>query len=389
MKKSILLVMTSLNTGGIATAIRNMISYLNRSEFDIDLLLFENDSNNLIANCTILSAGKFMRLTSISQNKAFEESKVLGLYRFSLGGLSRLFSHEIAYKMLLNHTKSIDKHYDVAISCTQSGPIHSLYGGCNEFVLSKVKADLKITYIHCDYKLYGLNSSYSHKIYEKFDRIAAVSRSVKDCFLSCEPTFSDKTYISSNFHDYSGIRIKSNENSYEYDSDYFNFITVARLGREKGHLRMLPIIRNLIDQGLEFRWHIVGGDIYDAPSEFLSLMKELQVEKCIVFHGNQSNPYRFMKNADLLLIPSFHEAAPMVYEEARCLNLPILTTRTLSADELVTSKKIGIVCNNDNNAIETALKQIISHPDILDDYRHPDAECDNIIALKEFKNLIY
>ncbi len=388
MKKSILLVMTSLNTGGIATAIRNMIAALDRNEFDIDLLLFENECNYLLPNCNILSAGKFMRLTAINQKKASEESRLLGFYRLVLGGITRLFNNGIAYKLLLNNTACIDKNYDVAISCTQSGPKHSLYGGCNEFVLYKVTANLKISFIHCDYKLYGLNSSYSHKIYGKFDRIAAVSQSVRNCFLSCEPTFSDKTYISSNFNDYNGMRIKSNENTYEYDPYFFNFITVARLGREKGHIRMLPIICNLINQGFVFKWHIVGGDIQTAPSEFITLMKKLQVEKYIVFHGNQSNPYRFMKNADLLLIPSYHEAAPMVYEEARYFNLPILTTRTLSADELVASKKIGMVCNNDDNAIETALKLIMNNPEILDDYRHSDVPCDNINALSEFNKLI-
>lgn len=151
---------------------------------------------------------------------------------------------------------------------------------------------------------------------------------------------------------------------------------------------MLPILKNLIIDGFNLRWHIIGGDINTAPIEFQNLMKEYNLEEYIIFHGNQNNPYRFMRNADLLLIPSYHEAAPMVYEEARCLNLPILTTRTLSADELVSSNEIGMVCENSDDAIESALRNVLTQPDMLEVYRHHDKDCNNTKALNEFFNLI-
>ena len=117
-------------------------------------------------------------------------------------------------------------------------------------------------------------------------------------------------------------------------------------------------------------------------------MKEYNLEQFVEFHGVQNNPYRFMKNADLLLIPSYHEAAPMVYEEARCLNLPILTTRTLSADELVSCNQIGIVCDNEDEAIESALRVVLKQPGMLEKYRNHNLECNNTKALKEFYELI-
>ena len=44
------------------------------------------------------------------------------------------------------------------------------------------------------------------------------------------------------------------------------------------------------------------------------------------------NPYGYMRAADVLLIPSFSEAAPMVIHESALLGTPILTTETSSAD---------------------------------------------------------
>ena len=140
--------MTNMNTGGIATAIRNMIHALPGDRFQIDLLVFNDDNcEDLLINGELKTAGKYMRLVSISQSRSFKENLCLGLYRLLLGGITKILGHKIAYAELLRHTSSLKKEYDIAISCTQSGPIRSLYGGCNEFVLAKVKAKEKISFI--------------------------------------------------------------------------------------------------------------------------------------------------------------------------------------------------------------------------------------------------
>lgn len=381
--------MTTMNTGGIATSIRNMIYALPEEKYCIDLLVFNKDNcEDIFLSGELLSAGKYMRLVAISQLHSLRENKILGIYRLILGGITKVFGHEIAYKELLRHTAPVSKEYDIAISCSQSGPNNSLYGGCNEYVLSKVKAKEKITFIHCDYKAYGLDSKYSHKIYDAFDKIACVSESVRDAFLDCEPEYSKKTYVVTNFHNFERIRLLASESTVIYDTDAFNFVTVARLGKEKGHIRMLPIIKKLKEKGYSFVWHIIGGDLTNAPEEFVRQLKSFDIEDRITFHGNQENPYRFIKNMDLLLIPSYHEAAPMVYAEAHCLGVPILTTRTLSAVELVEKEEIGIVCKNENDAIESTLEDILRDPSKLDKYIDKGDNINNTRAFLEFDALL-
>lgn len=388
-KIKILLAMTNMNTGGIATAIRNMIHALPGDRFQIDLLVFNDDNcEDLLINGELKTAGKYMRLVSISQSRSFKENLCLGLYRLLLGGITKILGHKIAYAELLRHTSSLKKEYDIAISCTQSGPIRSLYGGCNEFVLAKVKAKEKISFIHCDYKTYGLDSKYSHEIYSLFDKIACVSESVKRGFLECEPSFSDKTYVSINFHNYEKIQLLASESPVVYDDDKFHFATVARLGNEKGHTRMLPIINELKEKGYAFTWHIIGGDLTNAPTEFVQAFHKYKLDEQIVFHGNQNNPYRFIKNVNLLLIPSYHEAAPMVYAEAHCLGVPILTTKTLSAVEMVENEEIGIVCDNNDISIRDALESILLDPSILSKYSVMSKQPDNKKAYDEFYKLI-
>ena len=70
--------------------------------------------------------------------------------------------------------------------------------------------------------------------------------------------------------------------------------------------------------------------------------------------GEKVNPYAYMKNADYLLVPSYHEAAPLVFDEAKCLGLKIITTDTVSAKELV-GTDYGIVCENEDSALRNVL----------------------------------
>jgi glycosyltransferase involved in cell wall biosynthesis len=68
------------------------------------------------------------------------------------------------------------------------------------------------------------------------------------------------------------------------------------------------------------------------------------------------------------------------------LNLPILTTNTSSAMELVENEKIGWVCDNDDLSIYKNLKRIIDkglHLGLVEFY-----DVNNALELEQFKTLI-
>ena len=118
--------------------------------------------------------------------------------------------------------------------------------------------------------------------------------------------------------------------------------------------------------------------------------KELGIGDSIFFHGMQKNPYRFMKNADLFLLTSRHEAAPMVFDEARCLGLPILTTDTCSAHEMVTATGAGWVCENSAQGVCDALEEILADPNTLSDMRSSMTEkvLNNAEAVQQFRSML-
>ena len=59
----------------------------------------------------------------------------------------------------------------------------------------------------------------------------------------------------------------------------------------------------------------------------------------------------------------------MVIDEAVCLGLPVLTVRTTSSHDMVTQREAGWVCDNDQQALNEALLEILRHPDRLDNVK--------------------
>ena len=110
----------------------------------------------------------------------------------------------------------------------------------------------------------------------------------------------------------------------------------------------------------------------------------------VIFYGEQSNPYRYMKNADLLLLTSHHEAAPMVIDEARILGLPVLTTETTSSKEMVADAGCGWVCDNTQEALNKALSEIVGNREGLKELKEAliSRATDNKTALEQFDSLI-
>ncbi len=364
--KRLLFVMPSLKNGGMTTAFLSLLSeIIHDKNLKIDVLLLDDEfKNKLPCEVNILPTNKFLKLPVMSQKQVFSDSKLLGVLRLVLGFYVSIFNDTLVYKLLMLTYKKLEG-YDCAISYAQTASCHSLYGGSNEFVLNKVKANKKITFIHCDYVNAGLNTKHNSKIYSKFNKIAAVSDGVKNVFVGEEPNLINKVYTVHNCHNYNMIKELSQRGTLVYDNKCINILTVARLSEEKGHIRMLNVLTELKNEGYKFVWHVVGGADKSIEEKFINMVKKNEMKNYVSFYHNTDNPYRFFPNADIMLLASFHEAAPMVFSEAECLKIPVITTDTLSAKEFISDKGIGIICDNNEKGLYDTLKMIFTDKQLL------------------------
>jgi glycosyltransferase involved in cell wall biosynthesis len=360
MKKKILIVNNNMNIGGIQKSLLNLLSVISDS-YDITLLLF-SDTGDYIKyipkNVKIIKGSWGLKLLGISQSEARNLGMLSYFIRGALAFYTKVINNHFPIRVLVKTQKKISG-YDYSISYMHNAKPKSFYGGCNEVVLYRTNAPRKYAYIHCDYFNYGGNTKYNRELYFEFDRIIACSEGCKRSFIRAIPQLKDKVSCVVNCQNYVEIGRNANEEPVIYNRNIMNIITVSRLTKEKGIQRIIKILPELILHDAKIHYHIIGDGIMRNKLE--ELAKEAKLDNFVTFHGSQANPYRYMKNADLFLLPSYHEAAPMVIEEAKCLGLPILATATTSTKEMVVNAKAGWVCENSTEGIKKALRYILEH----------------------------
>lgn len=360
--KKIIFVINNLETGGVQKSLQNLLKEIH-NKYDITLLTFwgnENFEKSIPENVKVIKTNGAFRQLGLSVIH-IKNKPLLYAERVFWMLLTRAFGRSFAIKLMCLGRKKY-KGYDIAISFLHETSQKALYGGCNEYVLKMITAKEKATWLHCDFALSGANNAKSVKIYEKFDTIIGCSEGCKKSFISCLPQFADKAISIRNCNDYEEI-VKLAGNGVEYDKECFNIVTVARLSKEKALDRAIEAVYQCKLKGYKVKYHLIGSG--DQKDILQSKVKELNLEDTVIFYGNQQNPYPYIKNADLFLLTSYHEAAPMVFDEAACLGVPVLATKTTSTDDMILNAGAGYVCENVQSEISKTLLQILENQDTL------------------------
>lgn len=365
--KKIIFVINNLETGGVQSSLINIVKEIH-DKYNITVLSFANKpsyQNLLPPGVQLLEAKSPYKYLGFSQ--ADMKGKPVGyIARTFWVILNKLFGRSKVIQFMNLFQKRITG-YDCAISYIHEAPENSFYGGCNDFVLKNIDAKMKITWLHCDFEHCGANNEHSRNIYPKFDRIVACSDGCGKSFLRCLPDLTDKVVVIRNCNDYKAIK-NAASNGINYDDSFFNVVTVARLSEEKGIERGIVAVESCIKAGLQVHYHIVGSG--DQENKLKQMVVDHQLENAVFFYGNRKNPYPYIINADLFLLPSYHEAAPMVFDEAACLGVPILSTKTTSTDDMILASGNGYVCDNNTEAIYENMKWILQHKDDLKMIKH-------------------
>lgn len=354
-RKRLLIVENNAKIGGIQKALVSLLTQIH-AQYDITLLLLCREGallKEIPQDIQVLEARSDFRFMGMAQEDCADSFEKIrrGGYALVSKVAGRRYAVEIA-----SCTRFCDwqEEYDLAISFSHVSQERSFYSGTAEYVLRCVRARKKICYIHCDYLNSGNRSPYSDHLYRKFDAIVCVSNSTRRNFVEALPDMAEKTFACPNPIDAEKIRRKARMDPVEYDSRYLNLLSVARLIPEKGIARFVRLLSRVDTSKIKYT--IVGDGSERRDIE--QLLNEFHLEKVVALCGEQENPYRYMTNADVLVVPSRHEAAPVVFQEAMVLNLPIFATRTTSADEMI-SEGLGRVVDNTDEGIVTGLAAMI------------------------------
>lgn len=350
--KKILIVNNNLDMGGIQKSLVNLVKEIHE-EYDITLMLFSKSGSllrEIPQSVKIITPLKLYSVLGLEKND-LKKYPLLFALKAVLLAHSKIFSRRSAMKLLGLFQKPISG-YDVVISYSHLTHPNYFGNGCADFVLDKTVCENKVCFVHCDYLNFGGQTEANNRTYMEFDKVACCSDSVRERFLLGSKLPDSKVYTVRNFYDLQLASYQA-EGTGIFDENFVNVVLIARLSNEKGILRAVDAL--VQSNRKDICYYIIG----DGPQkeEIARLISKYQLESRVTLLGEQSDPYQYLMQADWLLVPSFHEAAPMVFDEAMLMGIKVITTNTTSAEEMVGCEH-GIICENSTDGIAHALKNV-------------------------------
>jgi len=358
----------NMNVGGTERALLNMIEEMPEEKFDITILMLEKHGKflnsipkrvhqkflNEYSNMKdILNRPPKEVITNHHKKGLFIKGSILILI-YLLSKLTR--NKTLLFKYLLKNMPNIKIEYDIAIA----------YAGTMDFisyfVIHKINANKKIQWIHFDINEIGFNEYFATKVYKRFDRIFTVSEEAREKLVKMVPSINDKTKVFTNMISPELI-IEEAKMGVGFQQDNFTgirIVTVGRLAFEKGQDLAIKAMVKLIKDGINVKWYCIGEG--KGRKEYEELIDRYQLQDKFILLGENSNPYRFIKECDIYVQPSRHEGYCITLAEARALDRPIVTTSFTGAKEQVKHNETGLVVSIHEDQIYYAVKGLIYNP---------------------------
>lgn len=354
-KKKLFIIHRNATVGGVESSLLNFIKF-NKDKYDITLCFMQKVGPKLseFKNVNVIEcSGKmqFWGFESVDKDRKFFKR----IYFFILKVIRKFFTwNQFVLNLIVSEQEKIEG-YDACI-CFYQDPF------CETYILNKVVCYRKYLICHTDAPLLH-REEFKEKRDNQFTKILCVSKS---CMNNIQKKYPNVTNLGvlANFQDTEMFIAKSKEFEIKYSEDTFNILTVARASYEKAPLRMLNVVKRLQHENFNVSWTFVGGGpLLDKMNE---IIKQEDI-KNIRLVGSVKNPFPYYVHADLFVLSSISEAAPMVYNEAMTLKLPVLSTNVGSAHEVL--DEFGFVCENSEEGIYKALKELLQNNTILEEKR--------------------
>lgn len=395
MKKSILFVIDSLALAGAEKSLVTLLSLIDYSKYQVDLQLFSygGELEQLVPKkVNILSSLDYMSFTSLSLKEAIKKGLVnlklnflISRIKFSLALRRGKFDNKAKARLFWEINKGCieesEQEYDIAIAYAQGIPTF--------YVADKIRAKRKYAWINTSYQLEGIEKIYQKNKYEKFNKIIPVSDSAKEIFENVYPEFKKRLEI---IYDINNPKIivemaKIGEILPRVENS-IKILTIGRLDRNKGYDIALNACKILKDKGIDFKWYVLGKG--PLKEEIESRIKELELEDYFILLGVTSNPYGYIKSADIYVQTSKFEGFGLAIAEARILNVPVVTTEFDAVYNQMVQRKNGIVTQMNGESVAEGIIELIENKELRESILEylKNEKKGNLEEYEKFKKLI-
>lgn len=357
----ILFFIETLNGGGAAKVLTNLVNAMDKSKFLITVQTLFQESVSESLEPGIRYRYCYERHTALNQLIARIESAV-----------------GLVYKL------HIRDQYDIECAYLESLSTKIIAASNNS-------GALKCAWIHCDLEKMSKNPhKYALKTrpcYNTFDRVICVSKDIQKVVRSMYENSFDTDVMYNTIDDQEILKKAEIQLPNNAHKIRLTLLTVGTLYPPKNHMRLLRTCKRLIDEGILFDLWVLG----DGPDrgDLEHFVCENGLQKFVYLWGFSANPYPFMKNADLLVCSSNYEGFSTFITEGLIIGKPIVTTDVSGMREILGDSEYGLITANDDEAFYEGVKRMLTEPRLLEYYtgqaklRGKDFKCERLAGETE------
>lgn len=340
----VLFLIPNLGHGGAEKVLVNLVNYMNKQKFDITVLTLYDDNGI---------------------NKKFLSQDIKYKYCFrksfpGIGHILKIFSPRLLYRWLIKDS------FDIVVSYLE-GQTARIICGCSDL---KTK---KICWIHRtmstiqDASRMFRNEKEAKECYKSFDYIVSVSNDVEKAFLKLFSVKHTTVLYNTNQTDLI-LKMAQESINQPFDNLEFNICGMGSLISVKGFDRLIRVHYKLKKYGFPVHTYILGEGV--EKSKLIKLINDLKLDESVTLLGYQENPYKYIKKCDLFVCSSLSEGFSTAVTEALILGVPVCSVSVSGMKELLgNDNEYGLIVKNDEESLLTGIKEIITNPKLLHEYK--------------------
>ncbi len=295
-KKRIVFIIHALYSGGAQRVVVNLLNSVNRDKFEIHLIVLKAEG---------------IMLKDIASDVTIHDLKNSSISRVFFPFLKKIYS--IKPHIVFSGIGHINGLLSPFIPILSRLIPHKVYWVARETSIASL-------YIQHDKnsKLYAF--LYRH-FYTNFNQIICQSLYMKKDLIKSFHLPKEKMVVINNPVDIKKVeRLSLEKMSKRFNPNKINLVAVGALREEKRFDLLLEAFALL---GKNYTLSIIGEGEREASLKALCL--DLDITSLVSFEGQQSNPYKYMKNADILVLSSAFEGFPNVLLEANACGTPVIS----------------------------------------------------------------
>jgi glycosyltransferase involved in cell wall biosynthesis len=365
MKKTLLFIISNMESGGVSKSMSSLLNTIDTNRYSVDCFILAPQgifidsipkAINIIADeRTGLLFSKFPQNILPLLKKAYFLDAFIRIF----AAIFMLFNKGIGGWLLSRRIYKIKKEYDLVVDYNGQ---HQLY-----YMIDRIKATKKATFFHSDYQKWPYYYKMDKIYMPKADHIFTISKKCVKSLIDFFPKEKNKIQLFENISSTESIfKMAGEQITDQLDVNSFNLITIGHVCEAKGAPLALKAAKILKDKGVSFKWYFIGN--IDNELFYNNLVLQNNLEQQIIFMGLRSNPYPYIKQADIFVHPSQFEGKSIALDEAKILCKPIVVTNFSTVGDQFTDRLDASICEMNEIQLANKIEELLINPSLRNDY---------------------